>query len=118
VKFDDMKMLAQLFNLPVNEFMEYSPHDIFSLIHDGRVYGIPKKSNYELPNGDMVNRHSPKEFRQKRAEKEISQQAIAEHSGIPETTISEWEDGNEDILNKESTKRLWNMLEAISYENT
>lgn len=108
--FGEIERLAELFDMDFREFVQCSPGDVYSLIHEeGALRSVPTLSTdegllNELPTGP--------EFRESRKTASVAQADVAKRAAVNESYVSQWERGKKE-LPANDVRQLYDALEEL-----
>lgn len=115
-RYEEVSMLADLFDMGPFEFATLTQNEIYGLMHDGEMEVPIEESNEDEPepNDDIdIQPLSRREFRSKRKNAGIAQQRIAERTDTTQPRISGWENGNTELKRTDAgslTQALYEIL--------
>lgn len=113
-KFEEMRRLADLFDLSVSEIMQESPAAIYARMHAGEIYFLPGVDDDPVPDEEWLNGD---EFRAARQEAGVSQRDVAIRvDGVTQPDVSMFERG-ESNFDSDTGRELWAVLDELKQDS-
>lgn len=96
-RYDEIRRLAALFDMPVAEFVECSPSDIHTRFHDGGVMNLPGCDDTGEATSDDGELPSGPEYQERREAAGVFQYQVADAVGLDQWEVSMFETGKRDL---------------------